>query len=46
VLPSSDVDALIQLCWRIDQLDDVGEVVNAAVPASARMNRQRQTAQA
>jgi 2-methylcitrate dehydratase PrpD len=46
VLPASDVEQLIQLCWRIDQLDDVGEVVNAAVPDSARVNRQRQTAQA
>jgi hypothetical protein len=46
VLPASDVETLIQLCWKIDQLDDVGELVNAAVPASARVNRQRQTAQA
>jgi aconitate decarboxylase len=36
VLPASDVDALIQLCWRIDQLEDVRDVVMAAVPASAR----------
>jgi 2-methylcitrate dehydratase PrpD len=46
VLPASDVETLIQLCWKIDQLDDVGEVVNAAVPSSARVSRQRQTAQA
>ena len=46
VLPASDVETLIQLCWKIDQLDDVGEVVNAAIPASARVSRQRQTAQA
>jgi 2-methylcitrate dehydratase PrpD len=46
VLPASDVEALIQLCWRIDQLDDVGEVVNGAVPSSARVARQGQAAQA
>ena len=46
VLPASDVETLIQLCWKIDQLDDVGDVVNAAIPASARVSRQRQTAQA
>src|SRR5262245_53642765 len=39
VLPASDVDTLIQLCWKIDQLDDVREVVMAAVPASARTHR-------
>jgi 2-methylcitrate dehydratase PrpD len=39
VLPASDVETLIQLCWKIDQLDDVGEVVNAAVPAAARVQR-------
>jgi len=36
VLPAGDVDTLIQLCWRIDQLEDVREVVMAAVPAAAR----------
>jgi 2-methylcitrate dehydratase PrpD len=36
VLPASDVEALIQLCWRIDQIDDVREIVMAAVPAGAR----------
>ena len=39
VLPESDVEALIDLCWRIDALDDVGELVNAALPASARTVR-------
>ena len=39
VLPASDVETLIQLCWKIDQLDDVREVVNAAVPAVARADR-------
>jgi 2-methylcitrate dehydratase PrpD len=40
VLPATDVDALISLCWRIDSLEDVGELVNAAVPAHARQIRQ------
>jgi 2-methylcitrate dehydratase PrpD len=40
VLPAADVEALIQLCWRIDQLVDVGDLVTAAVPASARAARQ------
>jgi len=45
VLPAPDVEALIQLCWRIDQLEDVGDLVMAAVPAAARVSR-HQTAQA
>ena len=36
VLPAGDVDALIQSCWRIDQLDDVRDLVTLAVPLSAR----------
>jgi 2-methylcitrate dehydratase PrpD len=39
VLPSADVDALIDRCWRIDALEDVGELVNLAVPAQARVAR-------
>jgi hypothetical protein len=39
VLPEPDVNVLIDLCWRIDALDDVGELVNAALPASARTVR-------
>ena len=39
VLPASEVESLIQLCWRIDQIDDVREVVMAAVPAAARTER-------
>jgi hypothetical protein len=39
VLPAADVEALIQLCWRIDQLEDVRDVVMAAVPAAARAQR-------
>jgi 2-methylcitrate dehydratase PrpD len=35
VLPAREVESLIQLCWRIDQLDDVGELVTATVPAAA-----------
>ena len=36
VLPAGDVEALIQSCWRIDQLDDVRDLVTLAVPLSAR----------
>jgi 2-methylcitrate dehydratase PrpD len=32
VLPAGDVEALIQSCWRIDQLDDVRDLVTLAVP--------------
>ena len=33
VLPAQDVESIIQLCWRIDQLDDVGDLVSLTVPA-------------
>jgi 2-methylcitrate dehydratase PrpD len=33
-LPSKQVEALIPLCWRIDELEDVNELVRAAVPRS------------
>jgi 2-methylcitrate dehydratase PrpD len=36
-LPADDVESLIRLCWRIDELDDVNELVSAAVPAAARV---------
>ena len=36
-LPAADVESLIERCWRIDDLDDVGELVNAALPAAARV---------
>jgi len=39
VLPAADVDALIDMCWRIDTLEDVGELVNLAVPVHARVAR-------
>jgi len=35
-LPEADLDSLITLCWRIDELDDVNEVVAASVPRDAR----------
>jgi len=35
VLPAREVESVIQLCWKIDQLDDVGELVTATVPAAA-----------
>jgi len=30
-LSAAQVDRLIELCWKIDQLDDVNEVVKATV---------------
>ena len=36
-LPAVDVESLIRLCWRIDELDEVNELVTAAVPAAARV---------
>ena len=35
VLPAREVEFVIQLCWKIDQLDDVGDLVTATVPAAA-----------
>jgi 2-methylcitrate dehydratase PrpD len=35
-LPEADLESLIKLCWRIDDLDDVNEVVAASVPHDAR----------
>jgi 2-methylcitrate dehydratase PrpD len=35
VLPPSGVDALTQLCWGIDRLDDVRDLIGAAIPAAA-----------
>jgi len=32
VLPAQDVESLIQSCWRIDQMDDVGDIVKTTVP--------------
>jgi hypothetical protein len=32
VLPAPQVDALIEECWCIETLDDVGKLVAAAVP--------------
>ena len=34
-LPGTQVEALIDLCWQIDTLENVGELVWAAVPLSA-----------
>ena len=33
-LPPAQVDRLIDLCWRIGTVDDVGQLVRAAMPAS------------
>jgi 2-methylcitrate dehydratase PrpD len=35
VLPAREVESVIQLCWKMDQLDDVGDLVTATVPAAA-----------
>jgi 2-methylcitrate dehydratase PrpD len=35
VLPAREVEAVIQQCWQIDQLDDVGELVRTTVPGGA-----------
>ncbi len=35
VLPSAGVDTLVDMCWQIDRLSDVGELVAAAVPETA-----------
>jgi 2-methylcitrate dehydratase PrpD len=35
-LAAADVERLIELCWKLEELADVNEVVQAAVPASAR----------
>jgi len=35
VLPAREVESVIQLCWKLDQLDDVGDLVTATVPAAA-----------
>ena len=34
-LPAAQVDALLDLCWRIDELTDVRDVIGAAVPVGA-----------
>jgi 2-methylcitrate dehydratase PrpD len=34
-LPPDQVERLIELCWRIDELADVGELIRTAVPAGA-----------
>jgi 2-methylcitrate dehydratase PrpD len=33
-LPAEQTETLIALCWRIDELDDVGELIRAAVPTT------------
>jgi len=37
-LPASQVEALIRLCWQIDELDNVGDVVSASVPVAERVS--------
>ena len=33
-LPAGQVEKLIELCWKIDDLEDISELVNVAVPAT------------
>ena len=33
-LPAAQVEKAIALCWKIDELDDVAELIRAAVPAA------------
>ncbi len=33
VLPAAQIEKLIELCWKIDTLDDVGVLVKATVPS-------------
>jgi len=40
VLPSREVESVIQQCWEIDALDDVGELVRTTVPGGAAVERQ------
>jgi 2-methylcitrate dehydratase PrpD len=32
-LPAAQVEKIIQLCWRVDELEDVGELVRATLPS-------------
>ena len=32
-LPAAQVEKAIELCWKIDELGDVGDLIRAAVPA-------------
>ncbi len=40
VLPSREVESVIQQCWETDALDDVGELVRTTVPGGAAVERQ------
>ena len=39
VLPAADVEAAIELCWKLDQLEAVGDLVSATLPGGARSVR-------
>ena len=41
VLPAPQVDELIDLCWQIESLDDVSQLISAALPAPAAMESNR-----
>jgi 2-methylcitrate dehydratase PrpD len=38
-LAPAQIDTLIDLCWRIDELEDVAEITNVAVPAESTVGR-------
>jgi len=38
-LPAEQVDRALDLTWRIDELDDVGELIDAAIPAAQAVQR-------
>jgi 2-methylcitrate dehydratase PrpD len=48
VLPAAQVESIVQQCWQIDRLDDVGELVRATVPdgvaATSGLGRTHETA--
>jgi 2-methylcitrate dehydratase PrpD len=45
-LPGATVERLIERCWQIESLDDVGALCKATVPRSARTRRVRPSARA
>jgi 2-methylcitrate dehydratase PrpD len=42
-LPRSQVDSIVEQCWRIDTLADVGELARATVPRTAGVLRSSRT---
>jgi 2-methylcitrate dehydratase PrpD len=40
VLPAEQVDQLIALCWKVDQLDDVAQLISLALPPAPASKKQ------